>query len=99
MEDELSLLACSQALELNLLLRDREGKSLQRNSFFKFIQIPSQAIDQNSMQDKELNDTQLNLLCTTGSTFMQTLSLYALPSEAKQEAEQRDLISERMPLI
>ena len=37
-------------------------------------------------------------MCTTGG-YKQSLSLYALPGEAKQESEQTDSISEQKPLI
>ena len=68
-EDEMCLFACSEDLKLTLLLKDRESKSLDQKSYFKFISAPSKTSSQDSKQDKELNDTKLYLLCANEFRF------------------------------
>ena len=80
--DNLSLWACQPDLKLSLLLRDNENQKLDQSSFFNFVEVASELLD----EECEEASQELALVCSTGDT-KKSFSLYQMP-EFKKETEE-----------
>ena len=84
--------ACQPDLKLSLLLRDNENQKLDQSSFFNFVEVASELLD----EECEEASQELALVCSTGDT-KKSFSLYQMP-EFKKETEE-DVMSDDEQLL
>ena len=84
--------ACQPDLKLSLLLRDNENQKLDQSSFFNFVEVASELLD----EECEEASQKLALVCSTGDT-KKSFSLYQMP-EFKKETEE-DVMSDDEQLL
>ena len=77
--DDLCLWACQPDLKLTLLLKDNEKSKLDPDSFFNFVEVASQVLDEEC--DEEASQ-ELALVCSTGDT-KKCFSLFKMPEFKK----------------